>query len=74
MATRKDKIIIIAGSREQFHHWLDLLSPSDNNDYINADYPSKIAGVRAQAIIEIGTAYERKDYEELKALALSRIF
>ena len=74
MEERKDIIIVIAGSREQFHNWLDFLSPTDDNNYINAEFPSKIQGCRARAIIEIGTAGDRKDYEQIKEVALSRIF
>lgn len=73
MKNKKDKIIVIAGNNGQFRNWLSDLSPRDDNDFICADYASKIAGVKAQAVIEIGTSYERNDYDEVKRLALSRI-
>lgn len=69
----EDIIIVIAGNLEQFRRFQYDLSPSDDNDYIYASDPLKIRGTRARAIIEIGTAYERKDYHEIKREALSQI-
>lgn len=69
----KHTIIIIAKDREQYRHFLMELSSSDKNNYIYADENS-IRGVRARTVIEIGNCYERKDYYQLKYLALTRVY
>lgn len=68
----KKTIIVIAFNREQFRNWVQALSREDSNNYIFADAKS-IMGARADAVIELSWAYDRKDYKELKALALSRV-
>ena len=69
-----ENIIVIAGNHEQFVNFIKRLPSGDKNNYICAEFISKIAGIRANRIIEIGTYYERNDYEKVKQLAESRLF
>lgn len=62
------KILIIAGTKKQYHDYL-LENKISENDTIYAYEARSILGHRYNKIIEVGTARERKDYREIKKLA-----
>lgn len=66
------KVIVIAGSIEQFHRYLRENNLSEE-DAVYASHAEKILGVEASEVVAYGTYYERKDHHKLMELALTRI-
>ena len=69
---QKKKIIILAGSREQFENYLDENGLTDS-DAVYGYEPIRLYGIRASKIEVIGTFWERKDASKLKEVADSRV-
>lgn len=67
------KIIVLAGTREQFERYLDENGLTDY-EAIYAYEPERLYGIRASKIEIIGTFWERKDADKLKELAENRIY
>jgi hypothetical protein len=66
------KIIILAGNRQQFEGYLEHNGLTDSQACYGFDARS-LFGIEASGVIEIGTFYERKDASELRRLAHSRV-
>lgn len=67
------KIIVLAGSREQFERYLDENGLTDSQA-VYGWCAERILGIQASKVEKIGTWYEVKDHHELERLAESRIF
>ena len=68
-----EKIIVLAGSREQFERYLADNGLTDS-EAIYGWSPERILAVRASKIVEVGTFYEKPDAHELRELANTRIY
>ena len=66
------KIIVLAGSREQFERYLDDNGLTDS-EAIYGYHADRILGIEASKVVEVGTFYERNDAYELRQLAESRV-
>lgn len=68
------RIIVLAGSLEQFERYMRSKSLTDNREaYIYTSRPHNIYSVEAKRVDIIGTFWERDDAIELEKLAKSRI-
>ena len=67
-----NKIIVLAGSRQQFEDYLDKNGLTDS-EAIYGYEPERLMGIEAREVITIGTFFERKDAVQLLELAESRI-
>lgn len=67
-----NKIIVLAGSREQFERYLDENGLTDSEAVYGYE-PIRIMGIKASRVEVVGTFWERKDATKLKELADSRI-
>lgn len=56
----------MAGNREQFDAFLHNVVSEGKDSFIYASSVDRIRGYRAITLLEIGTAYERKDYLQLR--------
>lgn len=65
MAVEHRYILVLAGNRQQFEHWLDEKGLTDT-DARHGYEPRVIMGNRYSAVIEIGTFWERKDARKLR--------
>lgn len=66
------KIIVLAGSRQQFEEYLAENGLTDS-EAVYGYHPERMMGIEASKVVEIGTFYERNDRYELRKLADSRI-
>jgi hypothetical protein len=66
------KIIVLAGSREEFEQYLDDHGLTDSQALYGWS-PDVMAAIRASGVVETGTFYERKDAWDLRQFALSRV-
>jgi len=66
------KVIVLAGSREQFEEYLDKSGLTDN-EAVYGHCPDVLAGITASKVVEIGTFYERSDAYELRQFAETRL-
>jgi len=66
------KIIVLAGSREQFEDYLANNGLTDS-EAIYGYLPERIYGIEASKVEIIGTFWDRKDAGKLYELALSRV-
>ena len=69
---QRKKIIVLAGSREQFEHYLDENGLTDSEAVYGYDI-HVLRGIEASRVVEIGTFYERNDSYNLKREAESRV-
>jgi hypothetical protein len=67
----ESKIIILAGSREEFDRHLDAYGLTDS-EAIYGYCADRIYGIKARDVHTIGTFWSRKDATKLKELADSR--
>lgn len=63
-----DKILVMAGNREQFHNWVHSSVVAEPDMFVCADAHA-LLGSRYSAIIKIGTYYEHNDFDEIRAWA-----
>lgn len=66
------KIIILAGSRQQFEKYLDDNGLTNTQAIYGFD-ESAIAGIQAQRVVIVGTFWERNDGKKLLKLAKERV-
>ncbi len=69
----KNKIIVLAGNRQEFERYLDKNGMTDTEAIYGCE-PQRICGYRAERVVIVGTFWERKDAGKLKDLADSRVF
>lgn len=67
------KIIVLAGSREQFEMYLGENGLTDS-EAVYGHSADRIQGIHASKVVVIGTFWERKDASHLKEIADSRIW
>ena len=67
-----EKIIILAGNREQFERYIEN-NNLNHNETVYADGQVKVRGIEASKVITVGTWYEKSNAFELEELAKSRI-
>ena len=67
-----NKIIVLAGNREQFEDYLNKNGLTDS-EAIYAFEPNRILGIEASKIEVVGTFWDRKDADKLYNLAWSRV-
>ena len=70
--TPNKKIIVLAGSREQFERYLDEKGLTDSEAVYGYE-PYVLMGIEAKEVVTFGTFYERNDAIKLEELAKSRI-
>lgn len=66
------KIIVLAGSRQQFEHYLRENNLTEKDAVYGRSLDS-IRGINASRVVETGTCWENKDYYELRREAINRI-
>jgi hypothetical protein len=67
-----NKIIVLAGNREQFESYLNENGLTDSDAIYGYD-PIRLYGIRASKVEVIGTFWERKDASKIKEVADSRV-
>ena len=66
------KVLILAGNREQYEQWLADNGRTRQTAFYCYD-KERIIGVEVSSVLTIGTFWERKDAYELFQLAQTRI-
>lgn len=67
------KIIVIAGSYEEFNHYKRFFEKEWQEKLVYAVNAHSLYGIEAEKIVYTGTFYKRKDFRVLEELAKSRI-
>lgn len=67
------KILVLAGNYQEFMHHFGRSPNEGGSEYIYADRPDRIRGVKAEKIEVVGTFWERKDARDMYDLAMTRV-